>query len=137
MCTRVHVFMCVLFCETVHNAYMHVYIQMSLSQTNTFQCVLATTVTESFVMFLYGDGRIQWTTGSDSGGIGGLGGVEAVAGINAGDGNKSITIPGSQTPSIINIAETSNVGIPGIWMFATGGTVTCIHTYVHVAMHVF
>ena len=73
-------------------------------QTNTFQCVIATSGTSSFVMFLYADGEIQWENG-------------ALAGINAGDGINSVTIPGSLTPSIINIAQTSNVGIPGVWMF--------------------
>jgi len=68
-------------------------------------------------MFLYANGRMQWTTGDWSGGSGGLGGTEALAGINAGDRINSITIPGSRTPSIINITQTSNVGIPGIWMF--------------------
>ena len=108
---------------------------MSISQANTFQCVLATTVTGSFVIFLYADGRIQWTTGRASGGTNGLGGDEAVAGINAGDGVNSITIPGSQTPSIINIAQTSNVGIPGVWMFAVEGTNVRmhVHTYTYIA----
>ena len=59
---------------------------------------------------------MQWTTG-DITGTSGLGGNEALAGINAGDSVNSITIPGSQTPSIINIAQTSNVGIPGVWIF--------------------
>ena len=71
---------------------------------------------ESFVIFLYVDMRIQWTTGDASGGNNGLGGIEALAGINAGDGVNYITIPGSLTPSIINITQTTNVGIPGIWM---------------------
>ena len=83
-------------------------------QTNTFQCVLATSGLKTFVIFLYG--RIEWTTGIFSGGDDGLGGTEALAGVNAGDGFKYITIPGSQTPSIINITQTSNVGIPGTWM---------------------
>ena len=61
---------------------------------------------------------MQWTTGDSSGGSDGLGGTEAVAGINAGDGVNSVTISGSLTPSIINITQTSNVGIPGMWMFA-------------------
>ena len=55
-------------------------------------------------MFLYADGEIQWTNG-------------ALAGINAGDGVNSVAIPGSLTPNIINITQTSNVGIPGVWMF--------------------
>ena len=71
-------------------------------------------------MFTYPNGKIQWTTGDDSGGIDGLGGTEAVAEINTGDGVNSITIPGSLTPSIINISQTSNVGIPGVWMLTVG-----------------
>ena len=88
-------------------------------QTNTFQCVLATNGYKSFVIFLYAHGRIQWTTGDLSGGVIGLGGNEALAGINAGDGVKSIMIPGSRTPEIVNIDETSNVGVPGVWIFHT------------------
>ena len=81
-----------------------------LLQTNTFQCVLATTATESFVIFLYADGKIQWAD-------------NALAGINAGNinGVSSTIIPGSQTPSIINITQTSNVGVPGLWMFKVDG----------------
>jgi len=89
-------------------------------QTNTFQCVLASSGVESFVIFLYADGRIQWTTGDASDGDDGLGGTEALAGINAGNGVNSVTIPGSRTPSIINITQTSNVGIPGVWIFKVG-----------------
>ena len=66
---------------------------------------------------MYADGRIQWTTGYYSGGDDGLGGTEALAGINAGDGHNSYTIPGSQTPSIVNITQTSNVGLPGVWIY--------------------
>ena len=99
---------------------MHVYLFMCYLQTNTFQCILATTELESFVMFLYADGKIQWTTGDASGGTNGLGGIAALAGINAGDGINNITIPGSLNASIINITQTSNVGIPGVWMFKVG-----------------
>ena len=88
---------------------------------------------ESFVIFLYPDKRIQWTTGDASGGTDGLGGTEALAGINAGDGINYITIPGSLTPSIINITQTSNVGIPGIWMFKVneGIMINVYILYVH------
>ena len=68
-------------------------------------------------MFLYADGRIQWTTGDNSGGFRGLYGTEALAGINAGDGENFETVPGSRTSGIINVQETSNIGIPGMWMF--------------------
>ena len=47
---------------------------------------------------------IQWTS-------------EALAGINTGDGVNHVTIPGSQSLSMLDIEETSNVGIPGVWIF--------------------
>ena len=78
-----------------------------VQQTNTFQCVLATSATTSFVIFLYANGEIQWDK-------------NALAGFNAGDGVNSVTIPGSRTPNIVTITQTSNVGIPGIWMFEVG-----------------
>ena len=87
-------------------------------QVNTFQCVLATSELESFVLFLYAD--LQWTTGDISGGFNGLGGTEALAGFNAGDQINSYTLPGSRTSSIIDITTTSNVGIPGTWIFKVG-----------------
>ena len=82
---------------------------------NTFQCVLASSSSESYAIFLYGD--LQWTTGDRSGGRSGLNGTEALVGINAGDNINSITVPGSRTPNITNVINTSNVGIPGAWMF--------------------
>ena len=60
---------------------------------------------------------MQWTTGDYSGGWDGLGGTEAVVGINAGDLINFITVPGSRTPNIINIINRSNIDIPGVWMF--------------------
>jgi len=93
---------------------------ISSLQTNTFQCVLATDGYKSFVIFLYAHGRIQWTTGDDDGGVGGLGGDEAAAGINAFSKADSITIPGSSTPQIINIDQNSNVGVPGMWIYKLG-----------------
>ena len=83
---------------------------------------------------MYADGRMQWTTGDSSGGHNGLGGTEALAGINAGDNITYVTVPGSQTADIINITRTSNVGIPGVWMFQVGRgtymhTTMCIHIY--------
>ena len=78
---------------------------------------MATNGVNSFVIFLYADGEIQWTTGSASGGIGGLGGTPAQVGFNAGDGIRFASVPGSQTAEIINITTTSNVGTPGVWIF--------------------
>ena len=87
------------------------------SQTNTFQCALISDGTYSFVSFLYADGLIQWTTGDASGGTNGLGGIPAQGGFNAGDGDRFYSIPGSQMAAILNVYNTSNVGIPGLWMF--------------------
>ena len=70
---------------------------------------------------MYALGRIQWTTGDNSGGSGGLFGTEALAGINAGDGVNHYTIPGSLTSSIINIPQTTNIGTQGTWIFKVGG----------------
>ena len=98
---------------------------------------------ESFVIFLYADKRIQWTTGDASGGTNGSNGTEALAGINAGDGVNSITIPGSLTPSIINITRTSNIGIPGMWIFKVNeGKIcsiltTCISFDIYCFEHMF
>ena len=70
---------------------------------------------------------MQWTTGDRSDGFRGLYGFEALAGINTGDRINFITIPGSRSSSIINIDTTSNIGIPGTWMFKLG---TGIHLIV-------
>ena len=78
----------------------------SILQTSTFQCVLVTTPTESFVILLYAYGEIQQGN--------------AVAGINAGDGVNSITLPGSLTSRSVNITQISNVGIPGVWIYKVG-----------------
>ena len=86
-------------------------------QTNTFQCIMVTDGRQSFVIFLYADGEIQWTTGDASGGTGGLGGTAAQVGFNAGDGIRFASVPGSQTADIINIDNTSNVDIPGKWVY--------------------
>ena len=77
---------------------------------------MATDGQNSFVIFLYADNGIEWTTGDASGGIDGLGGTPAHVGFNAGDGNRSATVPASRTPAIIDIETTSNVGILGMWV---------------------
>ena len=79
---------------------------------------------------------MQWTTGDRVGGFGEPGRSEAVAGINAGDGYNYYTVTGSQTPSILDITQTSNVGTPGVWMYNL--KCMCMHLYVlwiHFYMH--
>ena len=78
---------------------------------------MATNGLNSSIIFLYADNGIQWTTGDASGGTDGFGGTAAQAGLNAGDGVRFALIPGSRTQDILNISMTSNVGIPGTWVF--------------------
>ena len=80
-------------------------------QNNTFQCVLATDGVRSFVMFLYADGLIQWLWSQDHYGI------PAQVGFNAGDGVRFFSHPDSMSIRLFNISETSNIGIPGLWLF--------------------
>ena len=65
------------------------------------------------MFFLYNDGGIQWTIGGERG-FPGYG--EAVVGISNRYGNNDIIIPYSTA----NIDKTSNVGIPGVWIFKVG-----------------
>ena len=78
-------------------------------------------------MFLYAD--VQWPTYA----------YGALAGINAGDSFNYATVFGSLTSNIVNIEETSNIGIPGIWIFKIGeGMHTHTYTHrcnVHICMH--
>ena len=80
------------------------------SQTVTFQCILATDGTNSFVFFLYGDGEINSFSSS-----------RAQVGLNAGNGVDFITVEGSLTSSIFNIDQDSNVGCPGVFVFQVNG----------------
>ena len=91
---------------------------ISCAQTNTFQCIWATDNVQSYVIFQYADGLIQWTTGDTAGGVGGLGGTPAQVGFNAGDNVNYANVPGSRTPAIINITSTSNDLVPGQWIFS-------------------
>lgn len=43
--------------------------------------------------------------------------IAVLAGYSAGDGLNLYRIPGSLTPEILNIASTSNVNVPGMWVF--------------------
>ncbi|KAK3087620.1 hypothetical protein FSP39_008510 [Pinctada imbricata] len=67
---------------------------------NTFQAVLVTDESRSFVIFNYN--KVEWTTG---------------AGFNAGDQRNYYSIEGAQTDAVVNLTLTSNVGIPGKWVF--------------------
>ena len=90
-------------------------------QTNTFQCVIATDGCESYVIYLYADGLIQWTTGDSSDGVNGTNGTTARIGYSSIDGVNVFNVSESGTTAIINIAQTSNINTPGVWMFRISG----------------
>ena len=76
-------------------------------------------------MFLYAD--VQWPTYA----------YGALAGINAGDSFNYATVFGSRTSNIVNIEETSNIGIPGIWIFKIGEGMHISVMYIYVCIRVY
>ena len=77
----------------------------------------------SYIIFLYADGLIQWTTG-DVGGVNGLGGIPAHVGINAGDGVNFITHEYSFTSQVINITTSrvpQRVMVDGMLVYRVHG----------------
>ena len=72
---------------------------------------------QTYAIYLYADGEIQWTTGDADGGVNGLGGNSAQVGFNRGDGTDFGAIPISGTADVLNIASTSNVGVDGMYIF--------------------
>ncbi len=97
------------------------YYNVNYDKRNSFQIILNNLEGEcaaanSFgVEFRYG--RLEWTTGDASGGIGGLGGTPAVAGIDAGDTVNAIALPFSRTGNVLRLIDESNVDSPGVFKF--------------------
>ncbi|XP_063058064.1 sushi, nidogen and EGF-like domain-containing protein 1 isoform X2 [Engraulis encrasicolus] len=90
----------------------------AVTPVNTFQVVLITDGELSFTIFQYHN--VTWTTGmhaTSGGDAHGLGGIAAQAGFNAGDGKRYFNIPGSRTDDVVGVEETTNVGMPGRWVF--------------------
>ena len=80
---------------------------------NTFQCVLTTNGESTFAFFLYADGLVN----SAQNGL-------FQIGIDGGDRINYYTVPGSRPPIVndvniisINFTYTSNVNLPGLWIF--------------------
>ena len=94
------------------------YYEERTDKTNTFQCILAADNVTSYVIYQYADDEIQWTTDS-------LGRNAALVGYNAGDCIRYKTVRESMTTEIINITKTSNVGIPGVYVFKVDGMERC------------
>ncbi|CAB1442081.1 unnamed protein product [Pleuronectes platessa] len=68
-------------------------------------------------MFNYGE--IIWSTGTASGGdpLTGLGGTTAQSGFNGGDIGHFFNLPGSRSNEVVNIEQSTNVNVPGRWLF--------------------
>ena len=65
----------------------------------------------SYTLFLYKD--LQWTT-SDA-----CGSHLPQAGISAGDGVRSTSLPSSGTPNILRLTQISSAGVPGLYILST------------------
>ncbi|CAC5407375.1 Alpha-tectorin [Mytilus coruscus] len=90
---------------------------VGLTKRNTFQCVLITNGLYAFVIFNYN--KIEWTTGTASGGNSdtGLDGTPAQVGFNMGDQSHYYSVEGSRTSDILNLTNLSNVKYPGKFLF--------------------
>jgi len=102
------------------------YFASSDNLQNSFQLILSNSNTCSSagdfdVEFRYD--RCQWTTGSASGGMNGLGGTPAQVGFDAGDSRNFVALPMSRTMAILQVCNSSNVpgGQPGLWRFQIRG----------------
>jgi hypothetical protein len=96
------------------------YYSSATNRLNSFQVIL-TDRSPTFgpgdfdIQFRYN--RCEWTAGNASGGSGGLGGTQAQMGFDAGNLVDYWSHPDSQTPAILDLCTTSNVGQPGVWEF--------------------
>ena len=48
-------------------------------------------------------------------------GPPATVGLNAGDNVTAVNVTGSNTNDVINIEQTSNIGVEGVWAFRVNG----------------
>lgn len=71
------------------------------------------------VFFLYPEDLIEWTTGDNDRGTGGLGGDPADVGFIAPEAisSNSFFLPLSNTSDVVDIESSSNVLIEGLWIF--------------------
>ena len=93
----------------------------SYQQTNTFQCVLVISGNESFSIYLFADGSMQWTTSDADGGHRGIGGEAAQVGYITTNVQKYL-LPGSRTCSIIEVPLRSNFNVAGMFVLALNGS---------------
>jgi len=101
------------------------YFNSKADKLNSFQLVLRREAGDTSGAFNaeFRYAQLEWTTGDASNGQGGLGGIPAVAGFDAGDGTNFFMLPGSRTASVLDVINQSNVGpeTPGLWRFSFSG----------------
>ncbi|XP_054262351.1 nidogen isoform X2 [Macrosteles quadrilineatus] len=95
------------------------YYPQGVDKVNTFQAVVGSDGTESFVELLYRQGGIQWVQGQGQSSR--LPEARAQAGFVAEDG-RLYTLRGSGTDQIQNLDRWSNTDEPGSWLFRVGDT---------------
>ena len=73
---------------------------------------------DTYAIYLYADGFMQWTTGDIHGGVSSLGGAGALVCANRMDEGNGVdfSLPSSQTCSIIHMPSRSNVNVPGMFV---------------------
>lgn len=96
------------------------YYPSATDKSNSFQLVLHKVGSNGDFDAEFRYNQLEWTTGSASGGSGGLGGTPAQAGWDAGNLTNYQTLPGSRTGEVLNLVNTSNVSdsTPGLWTFS-------------------
>ncbi|XP_067009862.1 nidogen isoform X2 [Anabrus simplex] len=93
------------------------YFDRGSDKANSFQAVIISDGSDSYVELLYAEDGIQWIQGS--GHESGLPDARAQAGLVSGDG-RMYTLKGSGTDQIQYLDKWSNTGVPGMWIFHIG-----------------
>ena len=88
---------------------------------NTFQLALATNGSQSYAIFNYLDNGIQWSSADNTGGVNGIGPFGTQVGFNKGDGVHFFVRPETQTNSILELDDNSNVCVRGKYVFRIDG----------------
>jgi len=95
--------------------------QRQFQPTNTFQMIIASDEHDSFAAFLYPADGINWVQGQGkSAPI--QADVPAQVGFDSGEDDFYYTLPGSGIPEVSRLTASSNVNVPGVWMFQIGRT---------------
>nr|XP_045605047.1 nidogen-like isoform X1 [Procambarus clarkii]XP_045605056.1 nidogen-like isoform X1 [Procambarus clarkii] len=84
---------------------------------NTYQLVIVTDMLDTYVMFHYADGGIQWLQGDGKNPS--IPDARGQAGLISGDGRFHI-LRGSGTDQVRSLDKWSNCDNPGVWMYRVG-----------------